>query len=48
MSRISSSPLLFFSEDIYRLRIAIDSEGVKFKVNEYTWTPGYGKVERNE
>lgn len=30
---------------IYSLRIALDEGQVKFKVNESTWTPGFGNLE---
>lgn len=30
----------------YSLRVGIDEDGVKFKVNEWTWSPGYGQVEK--
>lgn len=29
---------------VYRLRFAVDG-GVKFKVNEYVWSPPYGEVQ---
>jgi hypothetical protein len=30
---------------IYSLRIALDEGGVKFKVNEQTWSPAFGAEE---
>lgn len=35
------------ADQVYRLRVAFDGEGFKFKVNEATWTPGYGGEEDN-
>ena len=31
--------------DVYSLRVCIDEGGVKFKANNWTWTPPYGEVE---
>ena len=33
---------------IYRMRVAIDSEGFKVAINNTTWTPGYGQVIKYE
>lgn len=30
--------------ELRRVCVAIDSDGVKFKLNSGTWTPGYGTV----
>jgi hypothetical protein len=30
---------------IYSLRVHVDGEHAKFKVNEYTWTPPMGELE---
>lgn len=29
---------------LYKLRVYMDDESVKFKVNEYTWSPPMGKM----
>lgn len=30
---------------VHTVRVAVDGGQVKFKVNEYCWTPGYGSRE---
>lgn len=32
------------SNRVYRLRFAVE-DGIKIKVNEYVWSPAYGKME---
>lgn len=31
------------NDRVYRMRFAVDG-GIKFKVNEYVWSPPYGKI----
>jgi len=38
---------LSYPGDIYGLQFAIDEGGLKWKVNEYTWTPARGEMKES-
>lgn len=34
------------NDNLYEVRFAIDDDGLKFKINNYTWSAGTGKLEK--